>query len=181
LKDKQTTMKSSQVLWTAALLTASLAGCGGGGENTPPARYARLVDYKVTPETMRAPATTAEIQSFKLAYDVDFKSDTQLPTYRLTTHILPAGQSLVSADQTAGRIHTQFCGQEGNACGNPHEKACDMQAGWANAAQRHVRCDSYNLGQELDPGTYQFIANVCEITTSEVTNCTMQTVAVRFD
>jgi hypothetical protein len=94
-----------------------------------------------------------------LSYDVDFKSDTHLPTYRLTTHILPVGQAFVSADQSAGRIHTQFCGQAGNACGNPHTKSCDLQAGWLSAAQRHVRCDSYNPGLELDPGAYQFVAN----------------------
>lgn len=165
----------------AALSAAGLlGGCGGGsGDGSPaPTRYARLVDYAVTPTTTRAPATTAEIQPFLLSYNVDFKSDTVLPTYRLTTHILPAGQAIVSADQSTGRIHTQFCGQEGYACGNPHEKTCDLQAGWLNAAQRHVRCDSSNLALELDPGSYQFIANVCEITTSAVTNCTTKTVLI---
>jgi hypothetical protein len=159
---------------------AMLQGCGGSGEDAPlaPANYARLVDYAVTPTTMRAPASTAEIQPFKLAYDVDFKSDAVLPTYRLTTHILPAGQALVSAEQSAGRIHIQLCGQQGYACGNPHEKTCDLQAGWLDAAQRHVRCDSSNLAQELNPGTYQFIANVCEISSSGATNCTTKTVSM---
>jgi hypothetical protein len=166
----------------AAVSIAALQGCGGGSSEDspapPPANYARLVDYQVTPTTMRAPANTAEIQPFKLAYNVDFRSDTTLPTYRLTTHILPAGQALVSADRATGRIHFQNCGQGGNACGNPHEKTCDMQSGWVTAAQRHVRCDSSNLGQELNPGTYQFVANVCEITISAVTNCTTKTVLV---
>jgi hypothetical protein len=157
-----------------------LGACGGGSDSadTPPARYARLVDYAVTPTTMRTPANTAEIQNFALSYDVDFKSDTHLPIYRLTTHILPAGQALVSADQSGGRIHTQFCGQGGNACGNPHAKSCNLQAGWISAAQRHLRCDSYNIGLELEPGAYQFIANVCEITTSAVTNCTTKTITI---
>jgi hypothetical protein len=164
---------------SAAISTALLGGCGGGGDaNTTPVRYARIVDYAVTPATMRAPANNAEIQNLQLAYDVDFKSDTFLPTYRLTTHVLPTGQSLVSADQSAGRIHTQNCGQAGYACGNPHTKACDIQAGWIKATQRHLRCDSYNLGLELDPGVYQFVANVCEITTSAITNCTTKTVLV---
>lgn len=162
----------------AAMMAVLLTGCGGGADDTAPTRYARLVNYAVTPTTTRAPVNTAEIQPFKLTYDVDFKSDTHLPTYRLTTHILPAGQTLVSADQSAGRIHFQNCGQQGNACGNPHEKTCDLQAGWLNAAQRHLRCDSYNLALELDPGSYQFIANVCEITTSAVTNCTTKTLVV---
>jgi hypothetical protein len=169
-------MKTMDAL-ALALAAALMAACGGG-EDAPPARYARLVNYAVTPTTTRAPANTAEIQNFALSYDVDFKSDTHLPTYRLSTHILPAGQAFVSADQTAGRIHTQFCGQGGNACGNPHTKTCDLQAGWLSAAQRHVRCDASNLGLELDPGNYQFIANVCEITTSMITNCTTQTVVV---
>jgi hypothetical protein len=150
------------ILSALVLPIATLQGCGGSGDDAPSvsANYARLVDYAVTPTTMRAPANAAEIQPFKLTYDVDFKSDTVLPTYRLTTHILPAGQALVSADQAVGRIHTQFCGQEGYACGNPHEKTCDLQAGWLDAAQRHVRCDSSNLALELNPAAYQFIANV---------------------
>jgi hypothetical protein len=164
--------------WVVAMTAVLLAGCGGGADDNAPTRYARLVDYAVMPTAMRAPVNTAEIQPLKLAYDADFKSDTHLPTYRLTTHILPVGQTLVSADQSAGRIHFQNCGQQGNACGNPHEKTCDLQAGWLNAAQRHLRCDSYNLALELDPGSYQFIANVCEITTSAVTNCTTKTVVV---
>ncbi len=159
---------------------AALQACGGGSDD-PPANYARLVDYAVTPSTMRAPTNTAEIQAFKLSYNVDFRSNTQLPTYRLTTHILPAGQTLVSADQSAGRIHSQNCGQGGNACGNPHEKACEMQAGWLDAAQRHVRCDSSNLGQELNPGVYQFVANVCEIVISGIGNCTTKTVMMIFE
>ena len=166
----------------AIVSIAALQACGGGSDggdpSTPPVNYARLVDYVVTPTTMRAPANNAEIQPFKLGYDVDFQSNTHLPTYRLTTHILPTGQPLVSADQSAGRIHTQLCGQQGNACGNPHEKTCDLQAGWLDSAQRHVRCDSSNLAQELNPGTYQFIANVCELTNAGATNCTTKTVAV---
>jgi len=163
-----------------ALLCLQLGACGGGDEYTDSAttRYARLVDYAVSPTTTRPPDNTAEIRNLVLSYDVDFKSDTHLPTYRLTTHILPVGQAFVSADQSDGRIHTQFCGQGGNACGNPHTKSCDLQAGWLSAAQRHVRCDSYNPGLELDPGAYQFVANVCEITTSAVTNCTTKTVVV---
>jgi hypothetical protein len=164
---------------TPAFLSLQLGACGGGeSTDTGPTRYARMIDYTVNPNTTRPPANTAEIQNLVLSYDVDFKSDTHLPTYRLTTHILPAGQAFVSADQSAGRIHTQFCGQGGNACGNPHTKPCDLQAGWLSAAQRHVRCDSYNPGLELDPGAYQFVANVCEITTSAVTNCTTKTVVV---
>jgi hypothetical protein len=172
--------KSPWLTPALALLSLQLSACGGGGDSAEasPARYARLVDYTVTPTTTRAPANTAEIQNFALSYNVDFKSDTQLPTYRLTTHILPVGQLFVSADQTAGRIHIQPCGQGGNACGNPHIKTCNLQAGWLNAAQRHLRCDSSNIGLELDPGNYQFIANVCEITTSAVANCTARTVIV---
>lgn len=171
-------MVLSKTPLTAAVVAALVVACGGGGDDNAPTRYARLVDYAVSPAAMRAPADAAETQHLQLAYDVDFKSDTALPTYRLTTHVLPAGQSLVSADQTTGRIHTQFCGQQGYACGNPHAKTCDLQAGWLNAAQRHLRCDSYNLALELDPGSYQFVANVCEITTSAVTNCTTKTVLV---
>lgn len=169
------------ILMAAALAVAS---CGGGsdsstdGQAAAPARYARLLSYGVTPTALHAPVDTAEIQHLQLAYGVDFKSDTVAPTYRLTTHVLPLGQALVSADQTAGRIHTQFCGQEAYACGQPHSVTCMVQAGWLNAGLRYLRCDSYNPALELDPGTYQFIANVCEITANAVTNCTIQTVQV---
>lgn len=163
----------------AVLMAATLAACGGG-DNGATGNYARLVDYQVTPTTVQAPATTSTTQPFKLIYDVDFKSDTYLPTYRVTTHILPLGQAIVSPGQLEGSIHTQFCGQAGYACGNPYEFTCGVQQGWLNAAQRHVRCDSNNLAMELNPGSYQFIAHVCELTTSAVTNCTTRTVTVTF-
>lgn len=168
------------LIFGAALLSA----CGGGSDDASsnaPARWARLTHYAVNPGEMRAPATVAEVQHLSLSYDVAFQSDTDLPTYRLTTHVLPVGQVLVSADQSTGRIHAQNCGQGGNACGNPHEKVCDFKAGWLNAADRHLRCDSYNLALEIPPGEYQFVANVCEITTSAVTNCTTQTVVLRLN
>lgn len=167
-----------------ALAALALAGCGGGGDPagdsqaTAPARYARLVSYGVTPTALHVPVDAAETQHLQLAYAVDFQSDTVAPTYRLTTHVLPLGQALVSVDQSAGRIQTQFCGQEAYACGQPHTVTCDVQTGWLNPGQRHLRCDSYNPALELEPGTYQFIANVCEITPNAVTNCSTQTVQV---
>jgi hypothetical protein len=168
-----------------AALAGALQACGGGAEpepaNSPPERWARLVSYGVNPTTLRAPATTSEVQHLNVAYDVDFRSNTDLPTYRLTTHVLPLDEPLVSADQSRGRLHTQFCGQGGNACGNPHEKVCDVQAGWLDPADRHVRCDAYNPALELPPGSYRFVGNVCEIRTSAVTNCTSQSVTVTFE
>lgn len=177
--DLQITNSSIATTLAATLL---LAACGGSGDDAPTAtpNYARLVDYTVTPTTMRAPANNVEIQPFKLGYDVDFRSNTHLATYRLTTHILPAGQPLVSAEQTTGRIHLRLCGQQANACGNPHEETCDFQAGWIDPAQRHVRCDSSNPAQELLPGTYQFVANVCEIVSSGIGTCTAKTVLMTF-
>ena len=148
------TIGNAALLLVAVLLTA----CGGGGNNDE--NWARLRDFSLGPGALAAPNTTETLQ-VRLDYFVDFESNTHLPTFVLSGHLLADGETLISPDTSVGRLVTQFCGQQAYACGDPFTRLCSVTLGWVDPSKRRVVCDSMNPAIEVPPGNYRFVGSVC--------------------
>jgi len=140
------------------LAAALLAGCGGGGNEGE--NWARLRDFSLGPGGLAAPNTT-ETLKVRLDYSVDFESNTHLPTFVLTGHLLADGETLISPDTSVGRLVTQFCGQQAYACGDPFTRLCSVTRVWVDPSKRRVVCDSMNPAIEVPPGSYRFVGSAC--------------------
>lgn len=154
----------------AALLPA-LAGCGGGGSGTEADNWARLRDFTMTPATMRAPVTATEVLNLRLDYQVDFQSNTNMPTYWLFGHLLPRGEALISPDTPVNRLVAQACGQQAFGCGDPFIRLCSVSVGWVDQAKRRIMCGSGDPALEVPTGDYVFIASTCYTDTQGTRIC----------
>lgn len=168
-----------RVLSIAPVLVLTI-GCGGGDDppSPPPENWARLRDFSVTPGTIRAPASAAEVQQFRADFIADFQSNTYQPTFLIVGHLIPKGETLVSSQTTVNRLVSQWCGQQAFACGDPFTRMCSYSAGWTNTANRRIICDANNPAIEVQPGEYQYIASVCYTDSKGTNNCTSKTVPI---
>lgn len=146
--------------WTITLLLG-LAACGGGGGDIQPDNWARLRDFTLAPGVLRAPATSTEVLNLRLDYQVEFQSDTHLPTFWLFGHLLPRGEALVSPDTPVNRLEAQACGQQAYGCGDPFTRLCSVSVGWVDQTQRRIMCGSGDPALEVPTGEYVFIASAC--------------------
>lgn len=142
-------------------LSLILAGCGGGGGDPEADNWARLRDFTLTPAVLRAPATAVEVLNLRLDYEVEFQSNTHLPTYWHFGHLLPKGEAPISADTPVNRLVAQACGQQAFGCGDPFTRLCSVSVGWVDQAKRRITCGSGDPALEVPTGDYTFIASAC--------------------
>ena len=166
-------MKTLKPKWrlTFAALLLALAGCGGGGSGTEADNWARLRDFTMTPAVLRAPATATEVLNLRLDYQVEYQSNTHLPTYWIFGHLLPRGEVLISPDTPVNRLVAQACGQQAFGCGDPFTRLCNVSVGWVDQAKRRIMCGSGDPALEVSIGDYVFIASACYTDTQGTRIC----------
>ena len=130
---------------------------------------------------MRKPTEAAETLQFKVDYYIDFQSDTYLPTFDLSGHILPKGETLLSPDTPVGRVLSKPCGKLAYACGDPFEHLCTYSMGWADISMRRIVCDGMNPAITVPPGEYQFVASVCYTNTAGTEVCSSKSMPIVFE
>ncbi len=164
-------------LATNMAVAGCLAACGGGDDSQ---NWARLRDFAVSPASIGAPGTTETLQ-VRLDYFVDFESDTYLPTFVLSGHLLAEGETLISADASVGRLVTQFCGQQAYACGDPFTRLCSVTPGWLDQSKRRIVCDSMNPAIEVPPARYRFVGSACYTDDKGTRQCTSKSMPLVLD